>query len=309
MGTPFNSTPLSNTKPVKYESIFLDEWWLVKPQLQRKGLAVGGVASINGRDTAFFSTVIAKRHEANVLETEDGITIIFRGFINNSRTSQNGFPSEVCSHFLVGFPHDWETYSVRGFGDEYIDGVPRFGDSNTCSQKSADDDCLLSSIRDNDFTKKKDVLLSDNGDLNYCLAPEKLGNSFGNVSKQCESIDNMECGVIKKKTIECECKDRSQPQVEMMCNGENGVSHAAVESQAGNPETAESLIGHLSSECNEEQRIRQKISEDTGNTCSRTRMVGRSIAKTSHAMLKKNKKGKATPVSSPVRRSPRLNPL
>lgn len=43
----------------------------------------------------FLSTVIAKRHEANVVESEDGIVIIFRGFINASRTSQNGFSSEV----------------------------------------------------------------------------------------------------------------------------------------------------------------------------------------------------------------------
>lgn len=49
----------------------------------------------------FLSTVIAKRHEANVVETEDGITIIFRGFINTSRASQNGFPSEVVSPFFL----------------------------------------------------------------------------------------------------------------------------------------------------------------------------------------------------------------
>jgi hypothetical protein len=47
------------------------------------------------RERMFFSSVIVKRHEPNVVETEDGVTIIIRGFINSSRTSQNGFPSDV----------------------------------------------------------------------------------------------------------------------------------------------------------------------------------------------------------------------
>ena len=50
------------------------------------------------RERVFLSTVIAKRYEANVLETEDGITIQLRGFINNSRTSQNGFASNVTNY-------------------------------------------------------------------------------------------------------------------------------------------------------------------------------------------------------------------
>jgi len=43
----------------------------------------------------FFSTVIVERHEPNVVETQDGITVMFHGLINASRTSQNGFSSEV----------------------------------------------------------------------------------------------------------------------------------------------------------------------------------------------------------------------
>jgi len=47
----------------------------------------------------FFSTVIVERHEPNVVETQDGITVMFHGLINASRTSQNGFSSEVDCPF------------------------------------------------------------------------------------------------------------------------------------------------------------------------------------------------------------------
>jgi hypothetical protein len=55
------------------------------------------------RERMFFSSVIVKRHEPNVVETEDGVTIIIRGFINSSRTSQNGFPSDVGYPFSSWF--------------------------------------------------------------------------------------------------------------------------------------------------------------------------------------------------------------
>ncbi|KAK7386902.1 hypothetical protein VNO78_27264 [Psophocarpus tetragonolobus] len=109
-----SATPLVPVPPKSL--IFLHEWWLVK---QRKGLALGGVASIEGdRERVFLSSVIAEREEANVLHTEDGITILFRGSINPSRSSQSGVPLEVCEHFSFGFPHDWKKYSDnKGFGD------------------------------------------------------------------------------------------------------------------------------------------------------------------------------------------------
>jgi len=51
----------------------------------------------------FFSSLIVERHEPNVVETQDGITVIFRGLINASRTSQNGFSSEVGYPFSFSF--------------------------------------------------------------------------------------------------------------------------------------------------------------------------------------------------------------
>lgn len=41
------------------------------------------------------STVIAEREEANVVHTQDDTTIVFRGFVDTSRSSQSGVPLEV----------------------------------------------------------------------------------------------------------------------------------------------------------------------------------------------------------------------
>ncbi|CAJ1979229.1 unnamed protein product [Sphenostylis stenocarpa] len=75
------------------------------------------------RESLFLSTVVTKREEANVLHTQDGITIVFRGFMNTSRSSQNGVPLEVCQHFLVGFPHDWNKYAPHSYGDSSASSV------------------------------------------------------------------------------------------------------------------------------------------------------------------------------------------
>lgn len=42
----------------------------------------------------------------------DGIKITPCHFINTSQKRQNGFPSKVCHHFLLGFPYNWEEYTI-----------------------------------------------------------------------------------------------------------------------------------------------------------------------------------------------------
>jgi len=48
-----------------------------------------------GEKERFFSSLIVERHEPNVVETQDDITVMFHRLIYASRTSQNGFSSEV----------------------------------------------------------------------------------------------------------------------------------------------------------------------------------------------------------------------
>lgn len=44
----------------------------------------------------FYSAAISKRHETTTVEATDGIIITVSGFINRSRTHENGFPPKVC---------------------------------------------------------------------------------------------------------------------------------------------------------------------------------------------------------------------
>lgn len=46
----------------------------------------------------FISAPIIKRHDLSTLETADGIYLIIRGFIDELRTKENGFPPEVCRY-------------------------------------------------------------------------------------------------------------------------------------------------------------------------------------------------------------------
>nr|XP_025669529.1 protein EMBRYO DEFECTIVE 1674 [Arachis hypogaea] len=135
-----SATPLSSHErhlsPLKY--VFLSDWWLAKPCLPLQGLAVGGIA-YGLRERMFLSTVIAKRHEANVLETEDGVTLHLNSFINSSRSSQNGFPRKVCKDFLLGFPDDWQKYTAHSFGAKCVNGDTGFHEPNACSRKRAID--------------------------------------------------------------------------------------------------------------------------------------------------------------------------
>ncbi|KAG6597640.1 Protein EMBRYO DEFECTIVE 1674, partial [Cucurbita argyrosperma subsp. sororia] len=106
-------TPLSCSTsiiPSSLKSVFLYDWWLTKAD-DGEGLAVGGFASREGAGVrVFYSAAISKRHEASILEAIDGIVITVSGFINRSRTLENGFPPKVYNHFLLGFPFNWKDY-------------------------------------------------------------------------------------------------------------------------------------------------------------------------------------------------------
>ncbi|XP_021773822.1 uncharacterized protein LOC110737781 [Chenopodium quinoa] len=114
------------TRPTE---ICLEEWWLSKFD-DGKGLAVSGrPIEIRKCDTPqrkfhsapakrrfasreFHSTKIVKRHGCTTLETSDGFIVSLCGFINKSRTQQNGFSSEVCRDFIFGFPYNWDDYAA-----------------------------------------------------------------------------------------------------------------------------------------------------------------------------------------------------
>ncbi|MED6123951.1 hypothetical protein PIB30_054438 [Stylosanthes scabra] len=112
-----NNANLSSFQP----TVSLYEWWLVKAEhdFDGKRLAIGGIASRKEEAVRVFITApITKRHDLFSLETADGIYILIRGFIDEKRTMDNGFPPEVTNHFLFGFPDNWERYATDLFRND-----------------------------------------------------------------------------------------------------------------------------------------------------------------------------------------------
>ncbi|KAK9290014.1 hypothetical protein L1049_008177 [Liquidambar formosana] len=102
-------------------TVCLQDWWLIKAEkdFEGKRLAVAGrLPSVKQQAVRVFSSApIIKRYDVFTLGTADGICIVIKGLINKSRTIENGFPSEVFSHFLFGFPPFWEEYA-----EKYVEG-------------------------------------------------------------------------------------------------------------------------------------------------------------------------------------------
>ncbi|KAJ0089329.1 hypothetical protein Patl1_31919 [Pistacia atlantica] len=109
-------------------TVCLFDWWLIKAEKDFQGNRVA-VAGFTSRELqamrVFTSAPIVKRFDVFTLETADGICIVLKGFINKSRTIENGFSSEVFSHFVFGFPTNWE----KLLGKEFTAGTG----SATCS--------------------------------------------------------------------------------------------------------------------------------------------------------------------------------
>ncbi|KAM1271640.1 hypothetical protein ACFX2I_032539 [Malus domestica] len=103
------------------KTVCLHDWWLIiaENDVGGKGLAVAGVTSIENEARRVFSSApISKRFDIFTLETVDGICVAIKGFINEQKTIENGFPSEVFSHFVFGFPPHWEQCVVKFFGGD-----------------------------------------------------------------------------------------------------------------------------------------------------------------------------------------------
>ncbi|KAI4349291.1 hypothetical protein L6164_009899 [Bauhinia variegata] len=104
------------------KTVCLYDWWLIKAEndFQGKQLAVAGLTSREREELrVFISAPIIKRHNVFSLETADGIHLIIRGFINEKRTKENGFPSEISNNFMFGFPPNWSSYAVNFLEGEF----------------------------------------------------------------------------------------------------------------------------------------------------------------------------------------------
>ncbi|XP_052477286.1 kinetochore-associated protein KNL-2 homolog isoform X3 [Gossypium raimondii] len=108
------------------KTVCLHDWWLIKAEKEFEGkrLSVAGSTSIESKAFRLFTSApIVKRHDALTLQTADGICVCIRGFINKQLTIENGFSSEVFTHFFIGFPPYWEKYAKECLGETIMADV------------------------------------------------------------------------------------------------------------------------------------------------------------------------------------------
>ncbi|KAI3867595.1 hypothetical protein MKW98_005972 [Papaver atlanticum] len=121
-----NKTPINNSKNSTcsrfLQTVCLEDWWLIKSEDANRLCIQGYTVSENRARRVFSSAPITKKYSLIKLKTADGINILLGGTINKSRTLENGFSSEVCSRFLLGFPYDWEDVANRCLGQESAAG-------------------------------------------------------------------------------------------------------------------------------------------------------------------------------------------
>ncbi|KAF5198749.1 Embryo defective [Thalictrum thalictroides] len=161
MDVDLDRTPIStSTTPSTFrKTVTLYDWWLIKSEKDYNGriLAVGGSTSEGNSAIRILSSApIVKRYDMVTLETADRMRIILKGYINRTRTHENGFSSEVYDRlFLIGFPSIWEHFSyqceeginlknVSGGWDEH--GSPKGGESKINLSKEISEDPLAASV-------------------------------------------------------------------------------------------------------------------------------------------------------------------
>ncbi|KAB1213348.1 hypothetical protein CJ030_MR5G003582 [Morella rubra] len=214
---PTTRTPSSTTivSSALFKSVSLHHWWLARAP-HGKGLAIGGFASLERLGVRVFcSAAISKRHDATTLETTDGITITICGFINRSRTHQNGFPpkiltarcQKVCNHFLIGFPYNWEEYAVGCSGEESADrgGVSASDDTNIPLGDIADKSVPFS-IEDVPLTRIRDLFMTTFGDPENCQIIKSIYNNISGTSTVNSPMKNVESGINETRINEKESK-------------------------------------------------------------------------------------------------------
>ncbi|XP_009602519.1 kinetochore-associated protein KNL-2 homolog [Nicotiana tomentosiformis] len=124
--------------------VHLYDWWLIKAEdgAGGKQLGVQGFTCKQRPDDRLFtSAAIAMRHDTVTLVTVDGISILVSGLINRVRTLQNGFSSEVCNQFLIGFPYNWKESAALSFeestNEDAAFGNPGFSDSKASADRTS----------------------------------------------------------------------------------------------------------------------------------------------------------------------------
>ncbi|XP_022145181.1 uncharacterized protein LOC111014686 isoform X2 [Momordica charantia] len=110
---------------------------------------------------------ISKRHESTTLEATDGIIITVSGFINRSRTRENGFPPKVYNHFLLGFPFNWKDYMCSS--SDKKSPFQCIQASTSHSGRQGTSHSLEPDLDDLAVTRLQDIFLSTYGESSHYL--------------------------------------------------------------------------------------------------------------------------------------------
>ncbi|XP_019415645.1 PREDICTED: uncharacterized protein LOC109327089 isoform X2 [Lupinus angustifolius] len=243
--TPIRTPPSSNkTNTVASGSssfqrtLTLYDWWLIKSEnnFQGKRLAVAGIASKTshsssklgkGATRVFVSAPVIKRYDVFSLETADGIYIIIKGFLNEQRTLENGFPSEVFNCFLFGFPANWEKYAVHCFREESVttndsscalpDNVPATDQEILCHvEKTTPITSLVSpedasedhqkALHDDEMNASKEIA----GDDVVCGSSGSFPEDECNASKKVDDVNVVSRRITRSLSMKV-CQQKNKP--------------------------------------------------------------------------------------------------
>ncbi|CAA2958144.1 Hypothetical predicted protein [Olea europaea subsp. europaea] len=210
------SLPSSNSTAVLsffLKEVFLHDWWLIKVDKdpQEKRLGIGGFTCGERQGTrVFHSASISERRDAVTLKTEDGITITVHGHLNRTRTIENGFPQEVCDHFVIGFPYYWEEFAGLSFDEEstssYFSKEISGSDGNKTSLHDSSKSFLPVAVNDLPVTVMRDLFTISPGDcslLKQNILDDILQTYGGNATdKSPLNFKNMEAKQKRRGDID-----------------------------------------------------------------------------------------------------------
>ncbi|XP_019187546.1 PREDICTED: uncharacterized protein LOC109182005 [Ipomoea nil] len=177
----------SGSKSYFQKAVCLTDWWLVKAENDSRGkrLAVGGFTLRHNVRQEFSSAPIEKVYDVFTLETMDGICILLKGFLNKTRTRENGFPSKVFDNFILGFPPNWESFAVK---DSWEESPPKVSEIAIGPQKSSSCSQSVSEFRKTTRKNKNDASSAEtHGPECKKNLKTKVGSKKGNRSEETEN--------------------------------------------------------------------------------------------------------------------------
>ncbi|CAM0905051.1 unnamed protein product [Alopecurus aequalis] len=289
LSPPFSAAPLrarpgaavagagaSSASPVEKPCVTLWEWWLTKVEGAERKLAISGITEKN---YVFTSAPIAQRYEPLTLEDEDGVVVLLFGSMSLPRMRENGFSSQICERFIIGFPYWWETWDshmetypecfihrrddsiqfylqkfqlgnfLEKLGPPFIENLLSDAKNNPIDDAYTFAECS----RFEEYICGSDIPINENSEKSNDARPAPIANELDNVeidliasssSQQKDNVD-VECNLSFGSTETC-IRDETCEETE----NQNDTMHPdARELEAGTHLVSSSLTFNRSPDC------------------------------------------------------------